>query len=106
MQLKTWLGLLLSSYAFFVSTEAVLPPVKAVGALGKGRFTARVRGMPDDIQGAGETVAACRAIAQQYHDKIITKFGDKARTGDALIVAALWYRETKEFFSFIGSARG
>lgn len=96
MQLKTWLGLLLSSCALF--TAEALSDIKQVGTLGKGRFTARLKGMPDSVQGAGQTVEACRKIAQQYHDKILDEFGEGARTGDALTVAALWDKKAKEFF--------
>lgn len=74
MQLKTWLGLLLSSCALF--TAEALSDIKQVGTLGKGRFTARLKGMPDSVQGAGQTVEACRRIAHQYHDKILDEFGE------------------------------
>lgn len=97
MQPNTWLRLLLSSCGLFAHIEA-LSDIKQVGRLGKGRFIARLEGMPDSVQGAGETVEACRNVAHQYHDKILAEFGKEARTSGALTVAALWDKKTKEFF--------
>lgn len=54
--------------------------------------------MPAGIQGAGGSVAACREIAKQYHNKIIEEFGDRARTRGYLVVAAIWYSAKEEFF--------